>query len=163
RIDVRRLAQRLGETYRPLLERHVLELTLDRLEVRPPMVPSAERRAFAINTGGARVRGWVGLSDPEHATGGWVPGIRCYRLGRPAGSLRRFRAGEVYGCETTRAPRAATRGAGARCVGPRTSHAAAFAALHTARGAKARLRDHCHPAARPRGSQHDRARGWGAH
>jgi Histidine kinase-, DNA gyrase B-, and HSP90-like ATPase len=82
RIDVRRLAQRLAETYRPLLERRELELTLDRLEVRPTPLPLAERHAFAINTGGARLRGWVGLSDPVQPAGGWVPGIRCYRLGR---------------------------------------------------------------------------------
>lgn len=82
RIDVRRLAQRLSETYRPLLERQELELTLDRVEIRPSSVPLAERRPFAINTGGARLRGWVGLSDPEQAAGGWAPGMRCYRLGR---------------------------------------------------------------------------------
>ena len=82
RMDVRRLSQRLAETYRPLLERKELRLTLDRLEVLPSPLPVAERRAFAINTGGARLRGWIGLSDPEHPSGGWVPGIRCYRLGR---------------------------------------------------------------------------------
>ncbi len=82
RIDVRRLAQRLAETYRPLLERQELQLTLDRLEVIPSSLSLLERHAFAINTGGARLRGWVGLSDPEHPAGGWVPGIRCYRLGR---------------------------------------------------------------------------------
>jgi hypothetical protein len=82
RIDVRRLGQRLAETYRPLLERDVLRLTLDRAEVRPSAISVAEKRAFAVNTGGARLRGWVGLSDPENPAGGWVPGIRCYRLGR---------------------------------------------------------------------------------
>lgn len=82
RIDVRRLAQRLAETYRPLLERQELKLTLDRSEISPSPLSLSERRAFAINTGGARLRGWVGLSDPEHPSGGWVPGIRCYRLGR---------------------------------------------------------------------------------
>jgi hypothetical protein len=78
RIDVRRLAQRLAEAYRPLLERQELELSLDRLEISPSPLSLAERRAFAINTGGARVRGWVGLSDPEQPAGGWAPGIRCY-------------------------------------------------------------------------------------
>jgi hypothetical protein len=82
RIDVRRLAQRLAEAYRPLLERQELELSLDRLKISPSPLSLAERRAFAINTGGARVRGWVGLSDPEQPAGGWAPGIRCYRLGR---------------------------------------------------------------------------------
>jgi hypothetical protein len=82
RIDVRRLAQRLAETYRPLLEQQELQLTLDRQEINPSPLSLAERRAFAINTGGARLRGWVGLSDPQSPAGGWVPGIRCYRLGR---------------------------------------------------------------------------------
>lgn len=82
RIDVRRLSQRLAETYRPLLERQELELTLDRVEVRPSSLSVAEKRAFVINTGGARLRGWVGLSDPAETAAGWVPGMRCYRLGR---------------------------------------------------------------------------------
>jgi hypothetical protein len=82
RIDVRRLGQRLAETYRPLLEREELDLTLDRLEIRPSPLSLAERRPFGINTGGARLRGWVGLSDPEQPAGGWTPGMRCYRLGR---------------------------------------------------------------------------------
>lgn len=91
RIDVRRLSQRLAETYRPLLEKKELELTLDRHPVRPSPLPVAERHAFAINVGGARLRGWVGLSDPENPAGGWVPGIRCYRLGRLIGD------GEFFG------------------------------------------------------------------
>lgn len=82
RIDPRRLALRLAETYRPLLERGELELTLDRAVIRPSPLSLAERQPFGINTGGTRLRGWVGLSDPEQPVGGWVPGIRCYRLGR---------------------------------------------------------------------------------
>jgi len=82
RIDVRRLTQRLAETYRPLFERQDLELMLDRIEIKPSPLPLAERRTFAINTGGARLRGWVGVSDPAQPVGEWVPGIRCYRLGR---------------------------------------------------------------------------------
>jgi hypothetical protein len=70
RIDVRRLAQRLAETYRPLLEQQELQLTLDRQEINPSPLSLAERRAFAINTGGARLRGWVGLSDPQAPAGG---------------------------------------------------------------------------------------------
>lgn len=34
------------------MERQELELTLDRMEIRPSVVPLAERRPFAINTGG---------------------------------------------------------------------------------------------------------------
>jgi hypothetical protein len=82
RIDGRRLAQRLAETYRPLLGRQELELSLDRVEIHASPVSVAERREFVVNTGGARLRGWLGLSDPEQATAGWTPGIRCYRLGR---------------------------------------------------------------------------------
>jgi len=82
RIDIRRLGQRLAETYRPLLGRQELELTLDRTEIHASPVSVAERREFAINTGGARLRGWVGLSDPQQPAAGWIPGMRCYRLGR---------------------------------------------------------------------------------
>ncbi len=82
RIDIRRLGQRLAETYRPLLGREDLELILDRAEIHASPVSVTEKREFAINTGGARVRGWVGLSDPQQLAAGWTPGMRCYRLGR---------------------------------------------------------------------------------
>lgn len=82
RIDVRRLAQRLGDTYRPLLERGELKLVLDRAEIKPSPLLVTERQTFAINAGGGRLRGWIGLADNELAPTGWVPGVRCYRLGR---------------------------------------------------------------------------------
>jgi hypothetical protein len=82
RIDIRRLGQRLAETYRPLLGRQELELTLDRAQINASPVSVAERHEFAINSGGARLRGWIGLSDPQQPAAGWAPGIRCYRLGR---------------------------------------------------------------------------------
>src|SRR5260370_3957219 len=64
RIDVRRLAQRLAETYRPLLEQQELQLTLDRQEINPSPLSLAGPRAFAINTGGARRRRLAGLAGP---------------------------------------------------------------------------------------------------
>lgn len=82
RIDVRRLGQRLAETYRPLLDSGQLLLTLDRVAIQPSPLLVAERRAFAVNAGGARLRGWIGVGDPAQMSSGWVPGIRCYRLGR---------------------------------------------------------------------------------
>lgn len=82
RIDVRRLAQRLGESYRPLLEQGELKLVLDRVEIHPSPLLVTERQAFAINAAGGRLRGWIGLADNELAPTGWTPGVRCYRLGR---------------------------------------------------------------------------------
>jgi histidine kinase/DNA gyrase B/HSP90-like ATPase len=82
RIDSRRLAQRLGETYRPLLEQGLLTLVLDRAQILPAPLPLTERQPFAVNTGGGRLRGWIGLADHELAPTGWIPGVRCYRLGR---------------------------------------------------------------------------------
>jgi hypothetical protein len=82
RIDSRRLAQRLGETYRPLLEQGLLKLVLDRAQIQPSPLPLTERQPFAVNTGGGRLRGWIGLADHELAPTGWIPGVRCYRLGR---------------------------------------------------------------------------------
>ena len=82
RIDTRTLAQRLADTYRPLLERGQLRLVLDGAEVAVQPITAIERRLFSVNAGGARVRGWTGLVDPERPVSGWKPGLRCYRLGR---------------------------------------------------------------------------------
>src|SRR5207245_4093558 len=57
RIDIRRLGQRLAETYRPLLGRHELELTLDRTEIHASPASVAERRECALTTGGAGLGG----------------------------------------------------------------------------------------------------------
>jgi hypothetical protein len=82
RVDARRLRQRLGDVYRPLLESGSLEIRLDRRPVVPEPIVALERKPFSINAGGGRSRGWVGISDPAAPMHGWVPGLRCYKLGR---------------------------------------------------------------------------------
>jgi Histidine kinase-, DNA gyrase B-, and HSP90-like ATPase len=89
RVDARRVSVRLRETYRPLLDRGVLALTVNGAGLRPPPIPVAERHEFQLEAGGALLSGWYGLL----ADGGPAvePGLRCYRLGRLVGS------GELFG------------------------------------------------------------------
>lgn len=82
RIDERRLSQRLAESYRPLLDSGALSITLGNSRVTPAPLAVIERREISAIAGGGRLRGWLGLADPDQATPGWVPGVRCYRLGR---------------------------------------------------------------------------------
>ncbi|MGH7777752.1 MAG: ATP-binding protein [Candidatus Dormibacterales bacterium] len=82
RIDVRRLGQKLGETYRPLVEAGDLILELNSAAVRPAPLAVAEREPFSVNAAGGRLRGWIGVADPDRTTPGWIPGLRCYKLGR---------------------------------------------------------------------------------
>jgi Histidine kinase-, DNA gyrase B-, and HSP90-like ATPase len=80
RVDPRRVAARLAETYRPLLEAGSLTLTVNGGELRPPPIHTVERHEFEIEAPGGLLRGWVGvLAEPGPAAD---PGLRCYRLGR---------------------------------------------------------------------------------
>lgn len=80
KVDVRRVTSRLLDTYRPLLEREALALTVNGVLLRPPPIPTAERQEFEIEAAGARLCGWYGLLA-EHGSA-LEPGMRCYRLGR---------------------------------------------------------------------------------
>lgn len=82
RIDLRRLAQRLGETYAPLLDSRALVITLNGSSLDRTPLSLAERKTFQVNAGGRRLKGWLGLVDPDHPTPGWLPGLRCYKFGR---------------------------------------------------------------------------------
>jgi hypothetical protein len=82
RIDLRRLSQRLAETYRPLIEGNGLVIRLNSGPVLPVALAVQERRPVGAYAAGGRLRGWIGLANPDQATQGWVPGIRCYKLGR---------------------------------------------------------------------------------
>jgi hypothetical protein len=82
RIDLRRLAQRLGETYAPLLDSGVLSISLNGSTVGRAPLSVLERKPFQVNAGGGRLKGWLGLADAERPTPGWLPGLRCYKFGR---------------------------------------------------------------------------------
>jgi hypothetical protein len=100
RIDVRRLTQRLAETYRPLLESEALELSIGGGRVAPEAISALDRRRVSVNAAGGRIRGWIGVLDPDRPMRGWVPGLRCYKLGRLIAEGEFFRQpgpGEVPG------------------------------------------------------------------
>jgi histidine kinase/DNA gyrase B/HSP90-like ATPase len=89
RVDPRRVAARLAETYRPLLDGASLALTLNGAELRPPPIETTERHEFAVESPGGLLRGWYGiLAETGPAA---EPGLRCYRLGRLVA------AGEFFG------------------------------------------------------------------
>jgi hypothetical protein len=88
RVDAKRVSARLAETYRPLLEREALALTVNGARLRPAPVPTVERHEFVVETGAGPVTGWYGvLAEDEPATD---PGVRCYRLGRLVGGAELF-------------------------------------------------------------------------
>lgn len=82
RVDPRRLGQRLGETYRPLLESAALLVVLNGSPVPAPLLVVPERRLFRVRSRGATLAGWYGVADPENRAADFVPGLRCYKLGR---------------------------------------------------------------------------------
>lgn len=82
RIDPRRLQARLAAAYRPLLEGGDLDLTFNTNRVSAPPVVAVDRRDISVNAAGGRIKGWAGVAPPERGSPGWVPGLRCYRLGR---------------------------------------------------------------------------------
>jgi len=91
RVEVKRVAGRLVETYRPLLEREALTLTVNGAALHPPAIPTSERHEFRVEVAGEAVSGWYGVLAEEGP--GVDPGLRCYRLGRLVGG------GELFGHE----------------------------------------------------------------
>jgi hypothetical protein len=85
KVDLRRLPSRLAEVYRPLIEREVLTLTVNRAPVIVPPWELAERHELAVRAGGRLVRGWYGLL-PDPAPPSVEPGIRVFHLGRLIGA-----------------------------------------------------------------------------
>jgi hypothetical protein len=82
RIDPRRLGARLGDAYRPLVLRAELKMTINGSQVDPPPINFQEEHRFAVRAAGTTIRGWYGIADPEGRGVDYVPGLRCYKLGR---------------------------------------------------------------------------------
>lgn len=82
RIDVRRLSQRLADTYCLLLERDDLQLSVNGTRLKPRSLGETARRDFRVRAAAMTISGWVGTVDPAKRTADFVPGLRCYRLGR---------------------------------------------------------------------------------
>jgi hypothetical protein len=82
RLEPRRLGTRLGDTYRPLFVRAELKMTINGSRIKPASINFQEEHAFAVRAAGATIRGWYGLAEPEGRGVDYVPGLRCYKLGR---------------------------------------------------------------------------------
>ena len=93
KLDVRRLADRLAEVYRPLLVHGLVRLTVNRGPVVPKPWSPAEHHDFAVRAGGRMVRGWWGLLPDPPPPGAPEAGVRLFHLGRlvgpPSGSAIR--------------------------------------------------------------------------
>jgi len=90
KIDVRRLRARLGETYRPLVERGDLAIRLDRAPVTTPAWTLDERHEISVRAGGRLVRGWWGLLPDPLPVSAPDAGVRLYHLGRLVGAPEWF-------------------------------------------------------------------------
>ena len=91
RLDARRLGTRLGDTYRPLVLRAELRMSINGARVEAPSINFQEEHRFAVRAAGTTVRGWYGIADPEGRGVDYLPGLRCYKLGRLIAS------GEFFG------------------------------------------------------------------
>jgi hypothetical protein len=82
RLDPRRLGARLADTYRPLILRAELKVSVNGARVEPPSINFQEEHRFAVHAAGTTLRGWYGIAEPEGRGVDYVPGLRCYKLGR---------------------------------------------------------------------------------
>jgi histidine kinase/DNA gyrase B/HSP90-like ATPase len=91
RLDPRRLGARLADTYRPLILRAELKVSVNGARVEPTSINFQEEHRFAVHAAGTTLRGWYGTAEPEGRGVDYVPGLRCYKLGRL------ITAGEFFG------------------------------------------------------------------
>jgi len=82
RLDPRRLGARLGDTYRPLILRAELKMTVNGSRVEPPSISFQEDHRISVYAAGTTLKGWYGIAEPEGRGVDYVPGLRCYKLGR---------------------------------------------------------------------------------
>jgi len=82
RVDLKRVGQRLSDTFRLLLERGDLQIILNGSPLKPRSLGELARKDFRVRAAATIVGGWVGTVDPAKRTADFVPGLRCYRLGR---------------------------------------------------------------------------------
>ena len=82
RIDLKRLGLRLADTYCLLLERGDLQINLNGTLLKARSLGEIARKDFRVRAATTIIRGWVGTVDLTKRTADFVPGLRCYRLGR---------------------------------------------------------------------------------
>jgi len=82
RLDPRRLGVRLGDTYRPLILRAELKVSVNGRRVEAHAINFQEEHRISVYAAGATIKGWYGIAEPEGRGVDYVPGLRCYKLGR---------------------------------------------------------------------------------
>lgn len=90
KLDPRRLAERLAEAYRPLLDAGAIGIAVNRAPVKARPWETSDRHDFAVRAGGRLVRGWWGLLPDPLPPGAPDPGVRLYHLGRLVGAPEWF-------------------------------------------------------------------------
>ncbi len=90
KLDPRRLAERLADTYRPMLEAGEVRMIVNRAPVTPRPWAVESRHEVSARAGGRLVRGWWGLLPDPPPPGGPEAGIRLYHLGRLVGAPEWF-------------------------------------------------------------------------
>jgi hypothetical protein len=86
KLEPRRMAERLADTYRPLIEAGVLRAAVNRGPVTPRAWDLAARHEIGVRAGGRLVRGWWGLLPDPPPPGAPEGGIRIFHLGRLVGA-----------------------------------------------------------------------------
>jgi hypothetical protein len=85
KLDPRRMAERLADTYRPMLEAGEVRMVVNRAPVAPRPWAVEDRHEFAVRAAGRLVRGWWGLLPEVPLPGAPEAGVRLYHLGRLVG------------------------------------------------------------------------------
>ncbi|HSV93592.1 MAG TPA: ATP-binding protein, partial [Desulfobacterales bacterium] len=90
KLDPRRLAERLAEAYRPMLEAGHVRMVVNRAPVAPRSWTVDERHELSVRAAGRLVRGWWGLLPDPPPPGLPEAGLRLYHLGRLVGAPEWF-------------------------------------------------------------------------
>ena len=84
------MAERLADTYRPMLEAGEVRMVVNRAPVAPSPWGVEDRHEFVVRAAGRLVRGWWGLLPEVPLPGAPEAGIRLYHLGRLVGAPEWF-------------------------------------------------------------------------
>jgi hypothetical protein len=68
-----------------------LRISINGSRVEPPSINFQEEHRFAVHAAGTTIKGWYGTAEPEGRGVDYVPGLRCYKIGRL------IAAGEFFG------------------------------------------------------------------
>jgi len=90
KLDPRRLAERLAEAYRPMLETGEVRMVVNRAPVAPRPWTVDERHELSVRAAARLVRGWWGLLPEVPLPGAPEAGVRLYHLGRLVGAPEWF-------------------------------------------------------------------------